>query len=164
MDETTSYWKHNVSGHSRRWHVGIKMQYSPAFADPSLILKVVVRDGTLTANHRQPLFNAMSQERTASDGGTQGGPLCTVQRPITADGTLPTEQLVWQLASCKCNDCQMWAAPVRTAINTNTSKEKKLLCKFTQPAVSTFGNFMSTSLREWLWYLLFSLLMTHIFA
>lgn len=68
---------------------------------------VVVRDGSLTGNQRQPLFNAMSRDRTASDGGTRGGPLCSVHRPITADETLPTEQLVRQRASCKCNDCQM---------------------------------------------------------
>lgn len=106
----------------------------------------------------------MSRDWTASDGGTRGGPLCAVQRPITADGTLPTEQLVRQLASRKCNDCQMWAAPVRTAINTNTSKKYlKKDCastscyQLTQPSVRTFGNFMSISLREWPWYLLFSL-------
>lgn len=58
-------------------------------------------------NQRQLLFNAMSWDRAAIDGGSQGGPLCTVHQPITADETLPTEQLARQLASCKCNDCQM---------------------------------------------------------
>lgn len=80
---------------------------------------VAVRDGSLTGNQRQLLFNAMSRDWTASDGGTRRGPLCSVHRPITADETLPTEQLVRQRASCKCNDCQMWVVPVRTAININ---------------------------------------------
>lgn len=69
---------------------------------------MAVRDGSLTGNQRQLLFNAVSQDRTASDGGVLGGgPLLAVHRPITADETLPTKQLARQLASCRCNDCQM---------------------------------------------------------
>lgn len=70
----------------------------------------MVKDGSLTGNQRQALFNVLD----SSDGGSRRGPLCGVHWPITADETLPTEQLQQQLASCKCND-----SGVRTAINTN---------------------------------------------
>lgn len=47
-----------------------------------------------------------------------GGLLHSVHQPITADETLPTEQLVLQLASCKCNDSY-----VGRAINTELTKK-----------------------------------------
>lgn len=62
----------------------------------------MLKDGSLMANQRRLLFNAMSRDWTASDGATRGGPLRAVQRPITADETLLAEQLVRQLAGCKC--------------------------------------------------------------
>lgn len=50
-----------------------------------------------------------------------GGRLHSVHQPITADETLPTEQLELQLASCKCN-----YSYVRRAINTKPEKKKRL--------------------------------------
>lgn len=62
----------------------------------------MLKDGSLMANQRRLLFNAMSRDWTASDGATWGGPLRAVQRPITADETLLAEQLAQQLAGCEC--------------------------------------------------------------
>lgn len=109
-------WERGKGGVKRRKynHVPVAIPPSSLPLCPCSKSTVAVRDGSPMGNQRQPLFNAMSRDRTASDGGTWGGPLCAVHRPITADETLPTEQLVQQLASCKCNDSN-----VRTAINTN---------------------------------------------
>lgn len=68
-----------------------------------------------------PYLMLRARTGQAGDGSTRGGPLSAAHRPITADETLPTEQLVQQLASCKCNDSN-----VRTAINTNNSGGKKI--------------------------------------
>lgn len=75
-------WRTNQSKHSWRWHKDRKKYClvicSPTFCQPSSEDMVALKDGSLMANHRRLLFNAMTRDRTASDGATLGGPRCAL--------------------------------------------------------------------------------------